>query len=181
MKSPILSKVAATLSTILLSGNMLFSQQSANALKVGTKVPLFILNDQNGKSFDIKNVLGKKNLVIYFYLRDETPGCTTESCTFRDQYEVFQKSQAMIIGISAQSVESHKQFAEKYKLPFTLLSDPENTVRNMFGVNKGGAGAPPGRVTFVVDKSGKIVYVFDSLTEPAKHVTEALDILKKLK
>lgn len=173
--------VTATMLTILLSGNMLFSQKSANALKAGTNVPLFILSDQNGKTFDIKNVIGKKNLVIYFYLRDETPGCTTESCTFRDQYEVFQKAQAMIIGISAQSVESHRQFAEKFKLPFTLLSDPENNVRNMFGVNKGGAGAPPGRVTFVVDKTGKIVYIFDSLTEPAKHVSEALDVLKKMK
>lgn len=181
MKSPIFSMVTATMLTILLSGNMLFSQKSANALKAGTNVPLFILSDQNGKTFDIKNVIGKKNLVIYFYLRDETPGCTTESCTFRDQYEVFQKAQAMIIGISAQSVESHRQFAEKFKLPFTLLSDPENNVRNMFGVNKGGAGAPPGRVTFVVDKTGKIVYIFDSLTEPAKHVSEALDVLKKMK
>src|SRR5512138_35827 len=105
MKSPTFSRVTATVLTILLSGNLLFSQQSANALKVGTKVPLFILSDQNGKTFDIKNVIGKKNLVIYFYLRDETPRCTTESCTFRDQYEVFQKAQAMIIGISAQSVE----------------------------------------------------------------------------
>jgi thioredoxin-dependent peroxiredoxin len=173
--------LSVIVTVLLISGIRVFSQQSDNALKVGAKVPLFILQDQNGQSFDIKNVIGKKNLVIYFYLRDETPGCTTESCTFRDQYEVFQKEQAMIIGISAQSVASHKQFAEKNKLPFTLLSDPENKVREMFGVNKGGAGAPPGRVTFVVDKTGKIEYVFDSITEPVRHVTEALAVLKKLK
>jgi thioredoxin-dependent peroxiredoxin len=168
-------------STFLFSPGSLLQQQSVNALKIGSKVPEFSLYDQNSQTFDLKNVLGKKNLVIYFYVKDETPGCTTESCTFRDQYEVFQEAQAMIIGISAQSVESHKLFADKYKLPFTLLSDPENNVRKMFGVNAGEAGSFPGRVTFVIDKAGNVVYVFDSLTQPVKHVEEALKVLKKLK
>ena len=87
----------------------------------------------------------------------------------------------MIIGISAQSVESHKEFADKYKLPFTELSDPEDNVRKLFGVQTGGAGSLPGRVTFVVDKTGTIVYVFDSLTQAVQHVDEALKVLKKLK
>jgi len=150
---------------------------SAQEVKVGSKVPEFKLMDQTGKEFDIKEVLGKKKLVVYFYPKDETPGCTKEACYFRDQYEVFQKADAVIIGISAQSVESHKEFAENHKLPFTLLSDKDNEVRKLFGVR---TSPIPGRVTFVVNKSGKVVYVFDSLTQATKHVDEALRILKGL-
>lgn len=156
------------------------SQQPVAELKNGSMVPEFTLPDQDGKTFDLKDVLGKKNLVIYFYPKDESPGCTKEACSFRDQYELFQQAQAMVIGISAQSVESHKEFADKYKLPFTLLSDPDNNVRRLFGVRSGGNLSIPGRVTFVVDKTGKIVLVFNSQTQPVQHVTEALDVLKKL-
>lgn len=148
---------------------------SAQEIKEGSKVPEFKLMDQSGKEFDIKEVLGKKKLVIYFYPKDETPGCTKEACMFRDQYEVFKKADAVIIGISGQSVESHKAFAENHKLPFTLLSDKDNEVRKLFGVR---TSPIPGRVTFVVDKTGKVVYVFDSLTQATKHVDEALRILK---
>jgi thioredoxin-dependent peroxiredoxin len=148
---------------------------NAQPLNTGSKVPEFKLLDQNGKIFDIKDVLGKQKLVIYFYPKDDTPGCTKEACTFRDQFEVFKQTDAMIIGISGQSVESHKQFAEKYKLPFTLLSDLGNKIRKLFGVT---TEPIPGRVTFVVDKNGTIAYVFNSLSEPEKHVAEALRILK---
>ena len=82
-------------------------------------------------------VLGKKNLVIYFYPKDDSPGCTKEACYFRDQFEVFNEADAMIIGISGQSVESHKKFAEKYQLSFTLLSDEGNKIRKLFGVPTG--------------------------------------------
>jgi peroxiredoxin Q/BCP len=181
MKKSVFFYCLAIFMALLLSENTVLPLQSANAIKTGSKVPVFTLQDQDGKTFDIKNVLGKKNLVIYFYVKDETPGCTAESCTFRDQYEVFQQADAMIIGISAQSVESHKEFADKYKLPFILLSDPENNVRKMFGINTGENGSRPGRVTFVIDKTGTIVYVFDSLTQPVQHVSEALNVLKKLK
>jgi peroxiredoxin Q/BCP len=167
--------------TILFAERSVLSQQVVSSIKTGSKVPEFSLPDQNDKTFDIKTVLGKKNLVIYFYVKDETPGCTTEACTFRDQYEVFKKAEAMIIGISSQSAESHKQFAEKYKLPFTLLSDENNKVHRLFGVNTGEDGSKPGRITFVVDKTGKVVYSFDSMTQPVQHVNEALNILKKLK
>ncbi len=146
-------------------------------LKVGSKVPEFKLPDQDGKMFDINSVLGKKKLVIYFYPKDETPGCTKEACTFRDEYNVFNESDAVIIGISGQSVQSHKEFADKYNLPFTLLSDKDNTVRKMFGVK---TSPIPGRVTFVVDKTGHVVYTFDSLSQPEKHVAEALRILKTM-
>ena len=153
------------------------SNTHAQEIKVGSKVPEFKLVDQTGKEFDINDVLGKKKLVIYFYPKDETPGCTKEACYFRDQYEVFQKADAMIIGISGQSVESHKEFAENHKLPFTLLSDTTNATRKLFGVR---TSPIPGRVTFVVDKSGKVVYVFDSLMQATKHVDEAMRILKEM-
>ncbi len=162
--------IPALLSSFAASGK-------AQILKVGAKVPEFKLPDQDGKMFDINSVLGKKKLVIYFYPKDETPGCTKEACTFRDDYSVFNDADAVIIGISGQSVESHKEFADKYKLPFTLLSDKDNAVRKLFGVR---TSPIPGRVTFVVDKTGHVVYNFDSLTEPEKHVAEAMRILKTM-
>lgn len=150
-------------------------------IEVGSTVPQFSLQDQFGKMFDIKSVLGKKNLVIYFYPKDDTPGCTKEACSFRDQYEVFNELDAIIIGISAQSVESHLEFATKHNLNFTLLSDNENKVRNLFDVPSTLLGLIPGRVTYVVNKEGKVVFTFNSQFEAEKHIEEALRILKGMK
>ena len=155
----------------------IFACGNTQTLPVGSKIPEFQLADQNGKTFDINDYIGKKNLVIYFYPKDETPGCTKEACTFRDQYEVFKNADAKVIGISAQSVESHKEFADHYQLPFTLLSDSTNSVRKLFGVS---VGPIPGRVTFVVDKKGTVTYVFNSLTKATQHVDEALRVLKEM-
>ena len=148
-------------------------------IEIGSKIPEFTLPDQNGKEFNVKDFIGKKNLVIYFYPKDDTPGCTKEACYFRDQYEIFNEADAMIIGISSQSVESHKKFAEKYKLSFTLLSDENSIIRKMFGAFS--FGIVPGRVTYVVDKKGIVKYIFNSQTEATKHVDEALRILKEMK
>jgi thioredoxin-dependent peroxiredoxin len=150
-------------------------------IEKGSKIPVFALPDQNGNMFDISTALGKKNLVIYFYPKDDSPGCTKEACYFRDQFEVFNQVNAMIIGISGQSVQSHKKFAEKYKLSFTLLSDTGNKVRQLFDVPTNFFGTLPGRVTYIVDKTGKVVYVFNSQTQATKHVDEALRILRELK
>jgi len=155
--------------------------QDMEKVTVGSDVPSFELNDQFGNLFQLDQVLGKKNLVIYFYPKDDTPGCTAEACSFRDQFEVFEEADAMIIGISGQSVESHLKFAKKYDLNFTLLSDKGNEVRKLFGVPSSLFGTIPGRVTYIVNKEGKIVFVFDSLKDAQKHVTEALRILKKMK
>jgi peroxiredoxin Q/BCP len=152
-----------------------------NKIEVGNLIPQFTLADQNGNSFSISSVIGKKNLVIYFYPKDDSPGCTAEACAFRDQFEIFNEADAAIIGISGQSVASHKKFAEKYRLSFTLLSDEGDKVRKMFGVPVNFLGMLPGRVTYIVDKSGKVIYVFDSQTQATKHVDEALRILKGLK
>jgi peroxiredoxin Q/BCP len=149
-------------------------------ITVGSTIPAFTLPDQNGNLFNIDSVMGKKKMVIYFYPKDDSPGCTKEACSFRDQFEVFTEADAVIIGISGQSVESHKAFAEKHRLGFTLLSDKGNKIRKLFGVSTNLFGLIPGRVTYVTDKSGKVVYIFDSQVEATKHVDEALRILKEL-
>jgi peroxiredoxin Q/BCP len=149
-------------------------------IEVGSKIPEFVLLDQNGKQFDINSVLGKKNLVIYFYPKDDTPGCTKEACTFRDSYEEFKDVDAEVIGISSDGVESHKKFAEKYGLTFTLLSDTDGKLRKRFGVPTNMLGILPGRVTYVVDKTGTVVFIFNSQTNSEQHITEALDALNKI-
>jgi thioredoxin-dependent peroxiredoxin len=150
-------------------------------VEVGSIIPQFALKDQNGNLFAIDSVLGKKNLVIYFYPKDDSPGCTKEACSFRDQFEVFKEADAVIIGTSGQSVESHKEFAEKNRLKYPLVNDCRYIVRKLFGVSGRVFGLIPGRVTYVADKSGKVVYIFDSHTETQRHADEALKICLLLK
>lgn len=152
-----------------------------NEIKIGSSIPSFTLPDQDGNLFDINSVLGKKNLVIYFYPKDDSPGCTAQACSFRDQFEVFREADAVIIGISGQSVESHKQFALKHRLTFTLLSDEGNKLRKQFGVPTNLLGLLPGRVTYIADKTGKVIYIFNSQVQATKHVDEALRILRQSK
>lgn len=151
---------------------------SLNAIQVGDKIPEFSLPDQNGALFDIKNVKGNKKLIIYFYPKDDSPGCTKEACHFRDLFEVFNEADAVIIGISGQSVESHRKFAEKYRLSFALLSDTGNKIRKLFGVPTNALGLLPGRVTYVADREGKVIYIFNSQVQAERHVDEALKIIK---
>jgi len=150
-------------------------------ISVGSTLPEFALNDQHGKLFKIDSVLGKKNLVIYFYPKDDTPGCTKEACTFRDQFAEFEEVDALVIGISGQSVESHLAFAKKHNLNYTLLSDEGNRVRKLFGVPTNLFGLMPGRVTYVVNKNGEVVFMFNSQFQAEKHVEEAITVLKGLK
>lgn len=149
-------------------------------LEIGSTIPSFELYDQYGNLFNIDTVVGKKNLVIYFYPKDDSPGCTKQACTFRDQFEQFTDADALVVGISSQSIESHKKFAEKHRLNFTLLSDPGNIVRKLFGVKGDLFGLIPGRVTFVVNKDREVVYTFNSQIEAEKHVQSALEALKIL-
>jgi peroxiredoxin Q/BCP len=152
-----------------------------NSLKVGDMVPRFSLPDQDGRIVDIGDYLGRKKLVIFFYPQDGSLNCTREACYFRDISEVFDEAGAVVIGISGQSVESHKNFAEKNRLTYTLLSDNKNVVRKLFGVPSRAFGFVPGRVTYVADKEGKVVYIFDSQTETQRHADEALKICLLLK
>jgi peroxiredoxin Q/BCP len=152
-----------------------------NRIKIGDIIPTFSLKDQDGNLFDINTYLGKKKLVIFFYPQDGSLNCTREACYFRDLSDVFEEVDAIVIGISSQSVASHKEFAETNRLKYTLLSDTENTVRKLFGVPGRVFGFIPGRVTYVADRSGKVVYIFDSQTETQRHVDEALKICLLLK
>jgi thioredoxin-dependent peroxiredoxin len=151
------------------------------SIKLGDYIPDFSLKDQFGNIFKIRNYLGKKKLVIFFYPQDGSLNCTREACYFRDLSDVFEEADAIVIGISSQSVESHKEFAEKNRLKYTLLSDTGNIVRKLFGVPGRVFGFIPGRVTYVADRSGKVVYIFDSQTETQRHADEALKICLLLK
>ena len=148
-------------------------------LKVGDSIPNFTAKDTNGNDFDSKNVVGHKPLVIYFYPKDNTPGCTAQACSFRDQYEDFKDLGAEVIGISSDSADSHQKFAKQYKLPFILLSDSDKKIRKLFGVPGGMFGLLPGRVTYVTDENGVVQMIFDSMLA-TKHIPKALSAIKKL-
>lgn len=150
------------------------------ALKQGDRIPPFVLPNQHGKNFDIESLLLKKSMVIYFYPKDETAGCTKQACAFRDSYQDFVDAGAEVIGISSDDEESHSNFAGHHRLPFVLLSDKDKTVRNLFGVPTDMFGLLPGRVTYIVDKLGVIRYIFNSQIRIEKHITEALRILKEI-
>ncbi len=149
------------------------------ALKIGDRIPNFKAKDSKGEDFDIQSVLGKCPLVIYFYPKDNTPGCTAQACSFRDQYEDFQDLGAEVIGISGDSVASHQKFSRQYKLPFILLSDYDKKIRALFGVPTNLFGLIPGRVTYVVDQNGIITMIFDSMSAGI-HIKKALAAIKKL-
>lgn len=150
-------------------------------LTVGDKAPDFSLKDQNGTTVNSASIYGQEIVVIYFYPKDDTPGCTKEACSFRDNFTAFTDAGVRVLGVSADSPSSHKAFAQKYNLPFTLLSDTDNTLRQAFGVKGDIFGLIPGRVTFVIDKNGVIQHVFTSQTQAEKHIKESLDAIAKLK
>jgi thioredoxin-dependent peroxiredoxin len=149
------------------------------AIKVGDIIPSFSSKDVNGNIFDIQNYIGQKPLVIYFYPKDNTPACTAQACSFRDQYQDFTDLGAEVIGISSDNEKSHENFASKYKLPFILLSDNDKKIRKLFDVPSGLFGLIPGRVTYVADKQGKVVLIFDSMLA-TKHISKALEAIKKI-
>ncbi len=146
-------------------------------VKVGDRAPDFTLPSASGENVSLADFLGKKSVVVYFYPKDDTPGCTKESCAFRDSYEVFKEVGAEVIGISADSTKSHQSFASKYQLPFILLSDSDNKVRKLFGV-PATLFVLPGRVTYVIDTEGIVRHIFDSQLDFKAHVEEALKTLK---
>ncbi len=147
-------------------------------ITVGDTVPSFTLQDQNGVATTINAAMGRP-LVIYFYPKDDTPGCVKEACKFRDDFEKFNDLNVTVIGISADNVASHKKFEEKYNLPFTLLADTDNAVRKLFGVPKSMVFLP-GRVTYVIDKKGVVRYIFNSQFGAEKHIDNALRALQKM-
>ncbi|GAA0142187.1 hypothetical protein Leryth_010258 [Lithospermum erythrorhizon] len=145
----------------------------------GSVPPPFTLKDQDGKNVNLSKFKGKP-VVIYFYPADETPGCTRQACAFRDSYEKFKKAGAEVVGISGDASSSHKAFAKKYKLPFTLLSDEGNKLRKEWGVPSDFFGALPGRETYVLDRNGVVRLVYNNQFEPEKHIDETLKLLQSI-
>lgn len=174
-----MKKVLLILVVIIVLIGLIFTFQtkSMKKIEVGDKVPTFSLLDQHGEEVQITENSGP--MVIYFYPKDDTPGCTKEACKFRDDFEQFNDLGVSVYGISADSVESHKKFAEKYNLPFQLLADRKNKIRKQFGVPSSFL-ILPGRVTYVVDKKGVVQYIFNSQFSAEKHIENALEILKDL-
>jgi thioredoxin-dependent peroxiredoxin len=148
-------------------------------LKVGDKAPDFDLMDEHGLPHRLKDYLGKKPVVLYFYPKDFTPGCTTEACSFRDDYKIYEQKGAVVVGVSLDSVESHAKFSDHYNLPFTLLSDNKKEAAKAYGV-LGIVGLSARRVTFIIDKDGKIAAVF-SKVDVKQHSQEVIEALDKLK
>jgi len=150
-----------------------------NKATLNQEAPDFELPAESGQKVRLSDFKDKKNVVVYFYPKDDTPGCTIESCAFRDVYEDFKDQGAEVIGISSDSVDSHKQFAQKHNLPFLLLSDEGGKVRSAWGVPTT-LGLLPGRVTYIVDKKGVVRSIFNSQLEVQKHVAEAKKMLSQL-
>jgi len=148
-------------------------------LQVGDQAHAFSLPNQNGETIALSSFRGNRAVVLYFYPKDDTPGCTVESCTFRDSYEDFKDNGAEVIGISSDSPDSHQKFAQKHNLPFTLVSDTNSSVRKAYGVPST-LGLLPGRVTYVIDKEGVIRHIFNSQFNPKAHVEESIKILRSL-
>ena len=144
-------------------------------IKMGDRAPDFTLQSSTGENVSLSQFLGKKNVVLFFYPRDEGPTCCKEAEAFRDNYEAFKEKNAEVIGISAQSLESHKNFAKHHKLPYILLTD-DNMVRKLYGVSP--TLGVPGRVTLVIDKEGIVKHIFVSQLHFNKHAKEALQALK---
>ena len=148
-------------------------------LKPGEKAPLFSLPDADGNSINLADFIGKKNLVVFFYPKDESYGCTKESCSFRDSYDDFKDAGAEVIGISSDDAASHRSFASHHKLPFILLSDQGSKVAARYGVKRS-MGILPGRVTFVIDKEGMVRMNYSSQVNMQKHIDEAVNLIKTL-
>jgi len=148
-------------------------------LKVGDKAPDFTLMDEQGRPVSLKDFLGKKPVILYFYPKDFSPGCTTEACRFRDDYKAYEEKGAAVIGVSLDTVESHTKFSEKYNLPFPILSDNKKEVAKAYGV-LGIGGIWTKRVTFIIDKEGNIAAIFPKV-DVKRHSEEVLQALEKLK
>lgn len=149
------------------------------SVQIGDTAPDFSLPSQTGETIKLSDFRGKSSVVLYFYPKDDTPGCTKESCAFRDSYEQFKQAGAEVIGVSSDSADSHQKFASKYSLPFTLLSDRDKALRKLYGVPST-LGLLPGRVTYVIDKQGVVRHIFNSMMNFEGHVEESLKTLKAI-
>jgi peroxiredoxin Q/BCP len=151
----------------------------ARGIQAGDKAPDFTLPSQSGEQVRLSDRLGERVVVLYFYPKDDTRGCTAEACAFRDSHEVFTDAGAEVIGVSSDSVDSHAAFAGKHGLPFTLLSDKGGQVRKSYGI-PAVLGLLPGRVTYVIDRQGTVRHTFNSMTHIGQHINDALKVVRQL-
>jgi peroxiredoxin Q/BCP len=149
------------------------------ALRVGEPAPDFSLPSSTGEMVRLSDFRGKSAVVLFFYPKDNSPACTMEACSFRDSHETFREAGAEVIGISADSEESHRGFAERFRLPYLLLADTDGAVRARYGVPRT-FGLFPGRVSYLIDREGIVRHIFSSQFQPWRHVAEALEVLKTL-
>ncbi len=147
-------------------------------VKVGDQAPDFEGPTSDGSRLGLRDFVGKKNVVLYFYPKDDTPGCTKEACSFRDNLQSIRGTSAEIVGVSLDSVESHKRFATKYGLPFPLVSDKEKRIAAAYGVLRD-IRTSTNRVTFLIDKNGRIAKIFPKV-DVTKHTEEVVAALKQL-
>ena len=153
-------------------------QPEKGKVQVADPAPDFTLAIQTGALVSLREFLGKTAVVLYFYPKDNTSVCTAEACAFRDSYDLFKGAGAEVLGISSDSVESHRQFATAHRLPFILMADADGLVRKRYGVPT--AFGLPGRVTYVIDKHGIVRHIFFSQFTSDKHVTQALQALMSI-
>jgi len=149
-----------------------------NSLKIGDILPSFTLPNQDNKQTSIERLRAGNNLVLYFYPKDDTLVCTKEACGFRNNYEQFLNYNCSVVGISADSPESHLAFTKKHNLPFTLLSDVDNKVRNLLGVPQNFLGLLSGRYTYVIDKDGVVISIINSTLNASTHIKHSLKSLE---
>ncbi len=149
-------------------------------LPLGSQAPDFELPNQTGELIRLSDLTADKVVVLFFYPKDDTPGCTAENCAFRDRYEVFRDAGAELVGISADSIDRHRAFTDKHRLPFPILSDPDRRVRRKYKVKDTIPILLPGRATYVIDRGGVIRHHFSSQLAATRHVAEALRIVEQL-
>ncbi|AFZ69963.1 Peroxiredoxin [Caldisphaera lagunensis DSM 15908] len=144
-------------------------------VKVGDKAPVFEGIDDSGNKFSLKDFLGKYNIVVYFYPKDDTPGCTKEACSFRDNWDLLKNLDTIVIGVSSDDIDSHKNFKKKYSLPFILISDKDKKIRKLYGAD---SFLIPSRITYLINKEGIITLIYKNQLNPQSHVIEVLNKLK---
>lgn len=152
---------------------------SNSAVGVGDLAPDFALPSAAGEPARLADFRGNRAVVLFFYPKDNSPACTAEACAFRDSFEDFRDAGAEVIGVSSDSSESHRNFGDKHRLPFRLVSDPGGTLRGLYGVPRT-LGAIPGRVTYVIDCQGIVRHIFSSQFQIFKHIDEALRVVRSL-
>ena len=152
----------------------------SQTIQIGDHCPIFSLPDSLGKDIQVNDYLGQKILVLFFYPKDDTPGCTKEACAFRDAYADFVDLGCEVFGISSDAAATHQNFQQKHQLPYPLLSYSQKKVRQQFGVPGNLFGLIPGRVTYVIGLDGNVAGIFNSQTNPVCHINEALKVVKSL-